>query len=489
MSAPNGLMRPRSLGSKSRSFLPSTKSITPARQDDQPPTKKFRSSAAPKGTKLASGYVDRASARQNDAETTDDKQVRLKRLEEMLKLEQIDETTFAQLKDELGIGGDAETTHLVKGLDFKLLERIRRGEDVLNSTVEEAQDVDEDPADVEDELERVLEKDVSAPARTKTTEAADTQTTTTLSRDELLKRLKQNRRNPTVQVEAAPSLDQSKFRKIETAPKAGKKKFTESVNGRRREVLVITDKDGKQKRKTRWIDPEPVEQKDDVAWGGDLPEEVLARQKNAAEQAQMQADEDDDADIFGGVAEYDPLAELGSDEEGQESNKTTKSQSGPEGEGTGKRNYFGTAESEDAGEKSGHDPSILAALKRAAQLRREEEGEDGSRDGRGDGHDEASGDRSAALLKRLQKQSRQDDMDLDMAFDGRDGYGDEDEMDGKQKLSEWKGAGQDDDEDDAERGRKGAGTGSKRKRGGKKKKGDKNNFADVMSVIEGRKKI
>ena len=56
------------------------------------PQKKFKSSAAPKGSKLASGYVDRAKQRENEEE--DDKATRIKNLEEMMKLQQIDRATF-----------------------------------------------------------------------------------------------------------------------------------------------------------------------------------------------------------------------------------------------------------------------------------------------------------------------------------------------------------------------------------------------------------
>lgn len=85
--------------------------------------KKFRSSAAPKGTKLRSGYQDRTQLRTSEEE--DDKAVRVKALEETLKLGQMDQATFEALRDEI-VGGDVKDVHLVKGLDYKLLERVRR---------------------------------------------------------------------------------------------------------------------------------------------------------------------------------------------------------------------------------------------------------------------------------------------------------------------------------------------------------------------------
>lgn len=508
-------MRPRSLGSKARSFVPKTSRSN----DDQPPQKKFKSSAAPKGTKLASGYVDRVQERQTRSVSEgDEKQERLKRLEDMLKLEQIDQGTFEKLKDEIGIGGDISSTHLVKGLDFKLLERVRKGDDVSKAASEHAENESaEAPLDVEEELEKALEKDVTSVRAQKSAEENDKtqpmqQTkATTLSRDEILRRLKQNRKNPEQSAadtgtyeEPVPVLDQSKFRKVQSATKVNKKRFTETVNGRRREVLVITDKEGKTKRKTRWLDPpsDPTTQggtEATGAWGSDLPAEILAKQKAAAELAAREAEEDVGEDIFGGVAAYDPLAGLESGEDGEESEaehkhhqeRSTEQSTGSNQFASKPRNYFGTDPEQDETTKApSHDAAILAALKRAAQIRKQED----------DDSDEAvctdeadrlakpagNTDRSAGLLKKLQQQSRQDEMDLDMGFGGDTRYDDDDdEGDSRQKLSEWKGFNQEDDEDDEEGRKRGGG---KRKRGGKKKKGDKNSYADVMSVLERRKR-
>ena len=73
-----------------------------------------------------------------------------------------------------------------------------------------------------------------------------------------------------------------------------------------------------------------------------------------------------------------------------------------------------------------------------------------------------------------------------MGFDGSARADEDEEGVKRQKLSVWKGIGQEnDDEDDGEAGES---KGGKRKRSGKKRKGDKNSFADVMSVIAGRRK-
>jgi len=543
------------LGSKARSFIPMTpRSLKPNHdsrgdfakqiadhtgrgQDGQPPQKKFRSSAAPKGTKFASGYTDRAKERLKEQEDAgDDVQQRLKALEKMVKDEEIDQETFEKLRDELGVGGDTSSTHLIKGLDFKLLERVRRGEDVTKAPVTAAEEEPpnaENEVEVEDELEKALEKNVAVSAPTKPQNPADEDDrdsetsnsaahTATLTRNEILRRLKENRKNPglssaeAVALEAPqPSLDHSKFRKLESVKKPNKHKFTETINGRRREVLVITGKDGQTKRKTRWLDPEPdpsiAKTSEEQPWGGDLSAELLAKQKAAVEQAAKQDEDEEDDDIFGGVTEYDPLAGLNSDEDDDDGEKEVPSKEeepAKETTGTGaearsevakplkstaqRRNYFDTGTTESSEESSkapSQDPTILAAIKRAAQIRKQEEAEGADalseEDLKPTTKPAESSERSTALLKKLQQQSGQDDMDLDMGFSGDTRY-DDDEGDGKQKLSKWRGIDAHDEDDEEEADKKGGD--AKRKRGGKKRKGDKNSYTDVMNVIEGRKK-
>lgn len=622
----NGFKKPATLGSKSRSFIPMTprslkksnsdyrndfarqvaehsSSSSSRGHDGQPPQKKFKASAAPKGTKLASGYVDRAQERQRAHEDSDDnfgggsggrgtedKQKRLEALEEMLKLQQIDRATFEKLREEIGIGGDISSTHLVKGLDFKLLERARRGEDLDRaptppeaSAKEETAKAPEVEADVDDELEKALEKEIITANKPESQEAnndtsdqnssahAHAQEAPPLTRNEILRRIKQRHKAPnltpnretglessrfasevtTTRPEPSePRIDQSRFRKIPSAPKPNRHKFTETVNGRRREVLVITDKEGKTKRKTRWLDPDTEGKvgsnrsavrdsggKNQHAWGGDLPAEILAMQRAAAEEeeARRRREEEDerDEDIFGGVAEYDPLAGIDSDGDEEEeaegkvsgTNRVSKdvrereedndddgeiadmahdnvvSISKPPKSSTSRpRNYFATTNTGPDEETASsdikgpsHDPAILAALKRAAQIRHQEEAEDtaatvraAEKSSNNAARPTQDQERSKALLAKLQSQSGYDDVDIDMGFDGNARYDDDDdENDGKQRLSQWKGVGEGSDEE-GEHGGAWRG-GSKRKRGGKKKKGDKNSYADVMSVIEGRR--
>lgn len=466
---------PVTLGARARNSIPMTPRSVVGRKSNahfarqvfehtrentgEPPTKKFKSKTAPRGTKLAQGYSDRTTSRRDDEEEQSDKVKKLRELEEMVKQEKIDRATYDKLRDQMGIGGDLSTTHLVKGLDFKLLEKSRRGDD-LNATDQAG--LDTSSADVEDELDNVLQQEVAEKKRTKST-GADEDTSAeqlpAMTRDEILQRLKAGRSAAPVHPPEAALGD--RFKKLAPVEKAGKKKFVETVNGRRREVLVITKDDGSIKRKTRWLDPEQIAEKTSKAWGMEVPAELAAKQKALAE---LEAAEEEDDDIFQGVgADYDPLAGIESDEDEPAQKRidgdVAKSESGKP------RNYFRATdvqESEDRHTGIKQDPTLLAAFKRAAAIRSTEQAED-------DAAKADETDRSRQFLNKLKEQERQDARDMDLGF-GDSRYGDDDDEDGPV-------VGNEDD------------TGKqKRKRAPKKRKGDKDNVADVMSVLEGRKK-
>jgi hypothetical protein len=462
---------------------------------------------APKGTKLAQGYQDRTSLRRadgEDAETQDDKEKRLRALEEMLKLQQIDPATFEKLRDEIGVGGDVSSTHLVKGLDWKLLERVKKGEDINTSPATKVQESGgEVSADVDEELESVLDKEVQAVQKEKKMKkgemaplplesAAEKQR---MSRDEILQRLKASRalNQP---VEVAPPVEPSlgdRFKKVGSASRSEKKRFTEVVNGRRREVLVTTDNDGRTKRKVRWLDTE-VSGAPDAAnegpakrvLGMEVPAELAA--KHEAFLLQQRKEEDEDDDIFGGVgADYDPLAGIsdasddGSHSEGEVEagslkpiNAESKADTTAEVPREKPRNYFSTEETEQPADKphpSMSDPAITAALKRAAEVRipaRNETESDGAALAATEGHDVDRLLRRKQFLETLKKREREDAMDMDLGF-GESRFGDEEDEDGPT----WDG-----EESGKKRGRK---------RGPKKRKGDKDSINDVMGVLAGRK--
>ncbi|KAL4979804.1 hypothetical protein BDW66DRAFT_96484 [Aspergillus desertorum] len=531
------------LGSRMRSSVPMTpRALTaskfasqPAeyqreRNGNPPPNKKFKSFAAPKGTKLPAGYEDRAAARLRESEDVEcaEHEEKLKELEERFKKGLIDEDTFTRLRRELGVGGDLSSTHMVKGLDWDLLRRIRAGEDVERIKEEGKRNEEgnegaaavtepEEQEDVDEEFDKVLEiKEAevlpSAPKereKKKGNMAAPPAPSQTQrkTRDEILRELKASRAAASAPG-AAPAPEPvlgARFKKIGDT-KSEKKRFIEQdENGRRREVLLITDADGKTKRKTRWLDKPgirapatatasaPVSEKGKEATpkplGMEVPTDIAAK----IQAAQQNAEEGDD-DIFEGVgADYNPLGGDGSDEDSSDSEvedgkvaTKTKSQQEPRKEETAgeskmvaatPRNYFATGtttgkqaqqvESDrDRANPLTKDPTILAALKRAAALRQAADGSDHIADDE-EGVDKETLLRRKKFLEEAQRREALDAMDLDYGFGGSRIEDDEDD---EGVVFEMERAG------------------NKRKRGPKKRKGDKDSAADVLGVLEGRKK-
>ena len=480
------------LGSRSRGSIPMTPRSVAGRSgykfsrqdegdargnDGEPPAKRFKTVAVPRGMKLAQGYSDRSTFRrdEDDKGEKDAKIKKLKELEQMVKEEKIDHATFERLREQMGIGGDLSTTHLVKGLDFKLLERARQGED-LNKTEAAAPD-EEEIAKVDDELDDVLQKEVVARKRDVDENSVDHADSADpeqpLSRDEILRRLKQSRNAPS-KVAPEPALG-NRFKKVETTNKPGKKKFIETVDGRRREVLLIKQADGSTKRKSRWLDPQPIAVKESISkkdpiarkepqpqpLGMEVPAELLAKQK--AREAAEEAEDDDD--IFQGVgADYDPLAGIDSDADDDTTavNKDANVSDQPRPA----RKYFedGDANLNDKEKSSKRDATLMAAFKKAATIRNEESKNPIVPT------DQGSSDKSKQFLEKLKEDERQDRADMDLGF-GESRFGDDDDDEDGPIYDEGDDEGK-----------------SKRKRGGKKRKGDKDNVADVMSVLEGRKK-
>ncbi|KAJ5540834.1 hypothetical protein N7494_005910 [Penicillium frequentans] len=505
------------LGSRMRSSIPMTpRAVTGvdfARQlaeqrgeGGDRPTKRFKSSAAPKGAKLPAGYQDRAQLRNaNDEEEGDDISKRVKALEDMVKLGQIDQATFDNLRKELGVGGDTGSTHMVKGLDWALLRRARAGEDVSQAP-EKPEPAPTDEAlvgeDADEAFERLMEEkgmeEIQAAPKGEKEKKKGTMAPPPArkkTRDEILQELKNKRAAASVPAPPPESVLGAKFKKLGDN-KPEKKRFVEmDETGRRREVLLITDAEGKTKRKTRWLDKPgeyvkrdamPMPDKDAKPLGMEVPAEVAA--KIAASAA---LEDDDDGDIFADVgADYNPLAGIddeddsSSDEEGEakevkEAKAARKEEKAPAEEESQKsgaeapskpRNYFATASSSAAAEQEPEDrsnpltkdPTILAALKRAAALRQ------GSPSAEDEGESTESSLRQKKFLEEARRRDAMDAADMDLGFGGSRNEDDEDE---DAVLLDFE-----------DRGAK------KRKRGPKKKKGDKDSVDDVMRVLEGRKK-
>jgi hypothetical protein len=477
-------------------------------------------------------YVD--PDRNRHDETSDERAQKIRELEDMLKKEKISRTTFERLRDDI-TSGDVSATHLVKGLDRKLLERVRRGEDVLNDltkTGQEANDKESTP-DVDDEFDQLVEKDVVAEVH----EPKDNSDTPSpyahlaggnLSREEVLSQLKAARKaaRPPPEVEKPKEMN-TKFKSIGERREDGSYARME-VDDQGRDVMIVTYPNGTVKRKVRKgqkkkpiPEPTPEAITEPVPASAQLSSEEIAQRlpKPTAEpphepspaapgeieepeepakpmgrdESGEAANDDDVYDIFGDVGEYDPLAGM-SDEELESKPKVKEPPS--EKLPSNPRNYFNdsTTKSSRLSELKNPllDPDALAAMtsrmrKIDTERLRDSHSPASDSDGdtqRGQTHkdEEAKEARLKRKLAELQGVDR-DAEDLDMGFGGsRMDDVEEMEMDGKKiRLSEWG------EEDKGQGGRAGLGAG-KRKRGPKKKKGDKNSAADVMRVMDARQK-
>ncbi|KAJ9157225.1 Protein Red [Pleurostoma richardsiae] len=514
------------LGSRQKSSIPMTpRSVAGAahvnfarqlaeRDQSTRPQKKIRSSA-PKGSRFAEGYVDRARLRESEEE--DERAARIKALEESFKKEEIDQETFEKLRNEIA-GGDLSSTHLIKGLDFKLLERIKKGEDVFHEKKDQEKPAEDEPGpepeaeldeaeEVDDAFEELEEKEVAAITKEKKQKKGQLATTTLVpgqkrTRDQILAQLKAAREAAKAQQESALG---SKFKKISTKKEPGTRIERDSKG---REVLIIVDEDGHEKRKIRKIAPDAEKEReafkpDPTAkpLGMEVPE--YYRKKQEEEEAE---EKDREIHIFSDVeSDYDPLAGLDSDSDSDESDASgdedkekakPKAAEGasPRSEGEVSagspvpsrqmapppkpqappqaRNYFkdskSTLISEDTRRGPAlNDPAVLAALKKAKALnaatKSEEEEQEAARKER---------------LKKMLESSERDAQDMDLGFGTNRMEDEEDSEEKRVKLSAWGGG----DDGDA-----GGGGKAKRKRGPKKKKGDVNSAADVLSVLEKRK--
>ncbi|PKY03105.1 hypothetical protein P168DRAFT_282877 [Aspergillus campestris IBT 28561] len=418
------------------------------------PQKRFKSSSAPKGAKLPTGYQDRAALRgqtadDEEAGKKEDVEARVRALEELVQKGELDRGTFEKLRTELGVGGDVGSTHLVKGLDWELLRRVKAGEDVDAPPQPPAEEKEEeDVEDVDDALERALEEIPEGPVEKETAKKKKgNMAPPRRSRDEILREFRASRA-AAVAPPPEPALG-DKFKRISAAqPEKQKQRFVEvdEATGRRREVLVITEADGKSKRKTRWLDPPGTKnpppallepRKDAQPLGMAVPAEIAAKQAAAAA-------EDEDDDIFAGAGnDYNVADELGADESGSEDSegevegeKPSASTDQPPpttNEPARPRNYFSntTTETPDEPDRSNpltRDPTLLAALKRAAALRQAgEDGEDGGEGGNEEGVDAATALRRKKFLEEARRREAQDDADMDLGFGSSRIEDDEDE--------------------------------------------------------------
>ncbi|KAK6348608.1 hypothetical protein TWF718_006397 [Orbilia javanica] len=334
-------------------------------------------------------------------------------------------------------GGDAGSTHLVKGLDFKLLERARKGEDVLAGKDQDEEAQDEE--DIEDELDQALEKKVESVKRQRKDEKDDDDDEPKKkTRAEILAEWKKSREEAAAKKVAESSLG-SKFKKFGEKEKKEKKK----AKAAREERLTKGPNDNAPGKK-RKRDHEEASKEKIVGNGtvlGMLPPELPSTKAVSAEEQ----DKDEDVNIFDDAPDdYDPLAGLaGSDDDSEsdegevEDNPSKKRET--EGEmppppppppSTRPRNYFATS-SKDADVSTGSISStplsgqdlantmeLSAAIKKAAQMRELS---------KADLDDEEA--KKAARHKAMLQAASRDDEDVDMGFGGSRTFGDDDDDD------------------------------------------------------------
>ncbi|KAL1310974.1 hypothetical protein AAFC00_001194 [Neodothiora populina] len=544
---PSAKPRTAALGTRKASFMPMTPrtvkgaaGVDFARQVQERNAaasgqqgKRWKSSAAPKGSKLAAGYQDRTLERKDYED--DEKGARIKALEEQMKLGQLDQATFEALRDQI-TGGNVSTTHLVKGLDRKLLERVRRGEDVIGGGTKEAEE------DIDEELDRLEEKEVARLEREKTQKKGEVAKQprsvagAKRTRDQILADLKAQRKAAAEARNAARPELGAAFRDIASKQHSGTRIERDDKG---REVMITVDEHGNVKKKVRKVqpgneinDPEQAAEKPIKFLDEGITIPTLKEQKKEVPKEESE----DEGDIFGDVGtDYNPLGEADdsddddddssdSGEEGEiaarrtnaskeevrtsrsprsvsssvEADSETKSMPPPplpvqiqkKPIAATTRNYFRSAApepTEEAPQNPFNDSNFLAAIKKASAL------SNVAFSLGGDSKDEDGEEDEAAKEARLKKRAAmlanndRDFEDMDLGFGSSRGGDDEDAAEGgsKIKLSQWKGSGATGDDDDDDGGHEGGGGGKKKR--SRKRKGDKNSAADVLGVLERRK--
>lgn len=435
----------------------------------------------------------------------------------MVKLEQMDIATFESLRDKI-VGEDIRASHLVKGLDWKLLERVRKGEVTAAELLEPEtakKEVEKAPmakaeGELEDEFEKLEGQEIQPLKKEEKTKKGEMAPPPTVAgrkrnRDEILRELKANRL-AAVQTARQPSLG-PKFTKVGQAKETSRVEKDE----RGREVLITVDENGKVKRKVKRAMVEDESSMSDLL----MPDkDAKPLGMKVVPIVAPPSDDDGGGDIFDDVGDdYNPLEgieEEGDSDESEESGKIsendditkpTSSSSNTDGRSQEPvpleepkpspkpqpisddqkpkpKDYFNDNQtsafstlSSPSKSNSLSDPAILAALKKASSIAPIL-------------NSSASTDEEAAKLARRKKMLEShdrdaEDMDLDFGSSRFDDANDGEDT--RVKLSVWG----DDGEEEGDGG-KGGGR-EKRKRAPKKRKGDANSAADVLKVIERRK--
>lgn len=439
---------------------------------------------------------------------------------------------------------------MVKGLDFKLLERIRNGEDIYTVSAAAKSErfgttqTQESPDPLEKQndtlnnndaddavFDRIAEKEVAAIPKDKTVKRGQMAPAGALipgkkrTRDQILAEMKAARAAAAAATKAKEESSlSSRFRKISNKKVPGSR-IERDAQGR--EVLIIVDEDGHERRKIRKTSAAIIPTNAEVVRKAQylppvgakpLGMEVPDVYKKLVRQQSTQDEEGTGDDIFDDAGDdYNPLAGIengsgDSDEESGNESGNDSERKREDGEvkenitrnehtakkdslhplpaAPSRRDYFVGSKTKLVSQEgyrapSMSDPAIQAALKKAAALKARSSSSSGDLSSHRLENDE---DRDETVARAREEKRKQmlsnvdrDAEDMDLGF-GTSRFEDEEDADMEDcgiKLSEW-GDG-DDVEDRAEGTNRG---GKKRKRGPKKRKGDANNAADVLRAME-----
>lgn len=435
----------------------------------------------------------------------------------MVKLGQMDIATFESLRDRI-VGEDIRDAHLVKGLDWKLLERARKGEvtaaellepGTTKKVVEEAL-VTKAEGELEEEFEKLEGQQIQPLKKEEKIKKGEMAPPPPVAgrkrnRDEILRELKENRL-AAAETARKPSLG-PKFTKLGQE----KERVRVEKDERGRDVLITIDENGKIKRKVKRAKAEEEPSMSDLLMPN---KDAKPLGMEVVPIVAPPPDDDGGGDIFDDVGDdYNPLEgieEEGDSDESEEHGKvpekddrTKPSISSGNDDGRTKepvpheeptpspnpppvsddlkskpKNYFNDNPTSPSSILSGpsksnslSDPTILAALKKASSIAPIL-------------NPSISTDEEVAKLARRKKMLESHDRDaedMDLGF-GSSRFDDaEDGEHNRVKLSVWG------DDGDEEGGRGKGGGREKRKRAPKKRKGDANSAADVLKIIESRR--
>ena len=489
---------------------------------------KARTSTMPKGSKFGTGYIDRSAQRRAGGEGghSGDLQIEQKQsvegklaaLDTEFRAGKLEQHLYEMARNAL-VGGNVGSVHLVKGLDRRLLLRVRRGEDVLGGERSENGDIRQPENGKEQEVDAELEALEAEDVKPIEREALDKRGRVAApllrhaglkrTRDDIIWELKAARREAkderiqasavAGQTLATPALS-SRFKKVGSVPVPGQARIERDDKGR--EVLITVDAERRVKRKLRKTKLEDAEHEKSLPMS-DANAAPLGADAVVPEQP-VEKDDGEDVDIFEGAGvNYDPIG-IASDtdvesepDEGEGGSGTAASSPVPDlseeppagpsgGVGGGSsptpkpvtpRNYFSkdSVECESTNTTPANpfeDPTVLSALKRAAAISGKLKAQ----------HNDDQTPACGAAKPALALVDR-DEIDMDLTF-GSSRLNDEDEEEDRfhGRSAEWDNeVGEIDDK------QKRAGQ-QQRKRGRKKRKGDKHSAADVLAVLHQRAK-